>query len=101
MLFIILLSGFAYAESDIDQWKESKKTYRDLIDEGFEVKAYDTNTIKLDGNLIMLLFVTVLQKEKEVFECQEYQTLDNNLQTLQMSFVCKKIVQPFKIGITS
>ena len=47
----------------------------------------------------MLFFVTVLQKEKEVYECQEYQTIDEKLQTLSLSFVCRKITQPYKIGI--
>ena len=42
----------------------------------FEVKSYSTNNIKTRDGLIFLLFITVLQKEKTVFECQEYQTLD-------------------------
>ena len=33
------------AETNTDQWKDSKKTYKDLIEEGFEIKSYDTNTI--------------------------------------------------------
>ena len=74
-------------------------TYKDLIDEGFEVKAYDTSALKTESGLILMFFVTVLQKNKEVYECQEYQTVDENLQTLDLSFICRKITQPYKIGI--
>ena len=101
LFFILLLfvNSALYAESDIDQWEDSEKTYKDLIDEGFEVKAYDTSTLKTESGLILMFFVTVLQKNKEVYECQEYQTVDGNLQTLDLSFVCRKITQPYKIGI--
>ena len=53
-------------ESSIDQWEDTKKTYKDLISEGFEVKAYDSTTIRSDNGLILILFVTVLQKNNEV-----------------------------------
>ena len=101
LFFIILLffNSVLYAESDIDQWHDSEKTYKDLIDDGFEVKAYDTSTLKTESGLILMFFVTVLQKDREVYECQEYQTVDENLQTLNLSFVCRKITQPYKIGI--
>ena len=101
LFFIILLffNSVLYAESDIDQWYDSEKTYKDLIDDGFEVKAYDTSTLKIESGLILMFFVTVLQKDREVYECQEYQTVDENLQTLDLSFVCRKITQPYKIGI--
>ena len=46
-----------------------------------------------------MFFVTVLQKENEIYECKEYQTLDNTLQTLDLSFVCKKLTQPYKSGM--
>ena len=98
-IFLFFVNSVLYAESDIDQWKDSEKTYKDLIDDGFEVKAYDTNTLKTKNGLILMFFVTVLQKKKEVYECQEYQTVDENLQTLDLSFVCRKITQPYKIGI--
>ena len=98
-IFLLFVNSALYAEPDIDQWKDSKKTYKDLIDEGFEVKAYDTSTLKTTNGLILMFFVTVLQKNKEVYECQEYQTVDENLQTLDLSFVCRKITQPYKIGI--
>ena len=98
-IFLLFVNSALYAEPDIDQWKDSKKTYKDLIDEGFEVKAYDTSTLKTENGLILMFFVTVLQKNKEVYECQEYQTVDENLQTLNLSFVCRKITQPYKIGI--
>ncbi len=47
----------------------------------------------------VMFFVTVLQKESEIYECQEYQTLDSTLQTLDLSFVCKRVVQPYNSGI--
>jgi len=98
-IFLLFVSFVLYAEPDIDQWEDSEKTYKDLIDDGFEVKAYDTSTLKTNSGLILMFFVTVLQKDKEVYECQEYQTVDENLQTLDLSFVCRKITQPYKIGI--
>ena len=88
-----------HAETNIDQWQDSNKTYKDLIEEGFEVKAYDTSTLTTESGLILMFFVTVLQKDKEVYECQEYQTVDETLQTLDLNFICRKIVQPYKIGI--
>ena len=98
-IFLLFVNSVLYAEPDIDQWEDSEKTYKDLIDEGFEVKAYDTSTLKTESGLILMFFVTVLQKNKEVYECQEYQTVDANLQTLDLSFICRKITQPYKIGI--
>lgn len=98
-LLFFFISPNLEAEAEIDQWQDSAKTYKDLIDEGFEVKAYDTNTINTEKGLILLFFVTVLQKNREVYECQEYQTIDESLKTLDLSFVCRKIVQPYKIGI--
>ena len=99
ILTIISLSGLSFAKTSLDQWEDSKKTYKDLIDEGFEIKSYDTVTIEPDGLLIILLFVTVLQKNNEVFECQEYQTLDKKMDTLNISIVCKKLVQPYQRGL--
>ena len=100
ILFIfIFLSGLVKAESDIDQWIDSQKTYKDLINEGFEVKSYDTTTINVQGEIIIILFVTVLQKNTDVFECQEYQTLDGNMQTLDLSIVCRELTQPYQRGV--
>ena len=100
LLFLFIFFNIALkAETDIDQWQDTDKTYKDLVNEGFEVKAYDTNTLKMDNGIILMFFVTVLQKGKEVYECREYQTLDESLQTLNLSFVCRKIVQPYNLGI--
>ena len=100
LIFVIyLFSTAVFAEDNMDQWQNSKKTYKDLIDEGFEVKAYDFDTLKLDNGYFLMLFVTVLQKGKEVYECQEYQTLDENLQTLDLSLVCRQNVQPYQQGV--
>ena len=102
-LFLIIIFIFyntsIFAEVDTDQWQDSNLTYKDLIDQGFEVKAYDTSTITADGGLILLFFVTVLQKEKEVYECQEYQTLDVNMKTLDMSVMCRELTQPYQRGV--
>ena len=98
-IFFLFINFSLHADSDIDQWQDSDKTYKDLIDEGFEVKAYDTSTLKTESGLILLFFVTVLQKDKEVYECQEYQTLDATLETIDLFFQCRKIAQPYKIGI--
>ena len=99
ILFLIFFTTNLSADSNIDQWSDSKKTYKDLIDDGFKVKAYDTVTINTEGGLIILLFITVLQKEEDVYECQEYQTVDENMQTLDMTLICRRITQPYKIGI--
>ena len=99
---VFILSFFSFAaltEADIDQWQDSEKTYSDLVDEGFEIKAYDINTITSDNGFLLMFFVTVLQKDKEVYECQEYQTLGETMETLDMRFVCRKLVQPYKMGI--
>ena len=99
ILFLLLFSRNIFAINDIDQWKDTKKTYKDLIEEGFEVKAYDTNTINIEGRLIIILFVTVIKKEKKVYECQEYQTLDSAMQTLDMSIVCRELSKPYQRGV--
>ena len=94
-----LWSLSVHGESNIDQWIDDNKTYYDLIQEGFEVKAYDTTTINAQGGIIIILFVTVLQKDADVFECQEYQTLDGNMQTLDLSIVCRELTQPYQRGV--
>jgi hypothetical protein len=99
IIFLIFFSTSVFAENNIDQWIDSEKTYKDLIEEGFEVKAYDTNTINVEDGLIILLFITVLQKEKEIYECQEYQTLDSGMKTLDLSLVCRELSQPYQRGI--
>ena len=98
-LLFFVLSLPVFAEIEIDQWKDSDKTYYDLIQEGFEVKAYNITNINTKKDYIFMFFVTVLQKNTQVYECQEYQTLDINMQTLDMNFVCRKLVQPYKRGL--
>ena len=98
-LFCIFLSLPVISETDIDQWQDDNKTYYDLIQEGFEVKAYDITNLKVQNGYIFMLFVTVLQKNTLVYECQEYQTLDTNMQTLDMNFVCRQLVKPYKKGL--
>ena len=99
VFLLVILSGFVQAQSDIDQWKNSEKTYKELINDGFEIKSYDTTSINSKGGLTILLFITVLQKNKEVFECQEYQTLDKDMNTLDMSLLCRELTQPYQRGI--
>ena len=70
-----------------------------MILEGFEVKAYDMDSINTNNGFTILMFVTVLQKNEIVYECQEYQTIDNNMDTLDLSFVCRELVQPYEHGI--
>ncbi len=99
IISFVFFSYVTYAKNHIDQWTDTDNTYLDLIEEGFEVKGYDISEIKLDDGLMLLLFVTVLQKNKEVYECHEYQTLDNTMTTLDMSLVCRKLSQPFTKGL--
>ena len=87
------------ANPNTDQWLESEKTYKDLINEGFEVKSYAINNIETANGLYILLFVTVLQKDNELYECQEYQTIDKMIETLDMTLICKELVQPYERGL--
>ena len=95
----ILFSNISYGNPNSDQWLDTNKSYKDLIEEGFEVKGYDINTIETESGLKLILFVTVLQNGKKVFECQEYQTLDSTLETLDLQIVCRQLVQPYERGI--
>ena len=87
------------ANPNTDQWLESEKTYKDLINEGFEVKSYAINNIETANGLYIILFVTVLQKDNELYECQEYQTIDKMIETLDMTLICKELVQPYERGL--
>ena len=92
-------TSFVNANPNTDQWLESEKTYKDLINEGFEVKSYAINNIETANGLYILLFVTVLQKDNELYECQEYQTIDKMIETLDMTLICKELVQPYERGL--
>ena len=98
-IFIYSLPLVANANPNADQWIQSDKTYKDLINEGFEVKSYAINNIEAANGLYVLLFVTVLQKNNEIYECQEYQTIDKAIETLDMTLVCKELVQPYEKGL--
>ena len=97
-IILMIISKFSFADPNIDQWLETEKTYKDLVNEGYEVKSYSISNIQLDNGML-ILFVTVLQKDEDLFECQEYQTMDQNLDTLDMNFICKQLVQPYQRGI--
>ena len=99
LLFFLLFTSFSNANPNADQWIESDKTYKDLINEGFEVKSYSMNNIETANGLYILLFVTVLQRDNEIFECQEYQTIDKMIETLDMQLICKELVQPYERGL--
>ena len=58
-----------------DQWMETDKSYKDLINEGFEVKSYAMNTIETENGLYILLFVTVLQKKKNYMNVKNIKLL--------------------------
>ena len=96
---LFFITSLAYANPNTDQWIESDKSYKDLINQGFEVKSYAMNTIENINGLYILLFVTVLQKAKELYECQEYQTIDKTIETIDMTLVCKELVQPYERGL--
>ena len=98
-IFIYFFSNLLFANPNADQWMDSDKSYKDLVDEGFEVKGYDINKIETDNGIMLLLFVTVLQKNDDIYECQEYQTLDKTLETLDMQLVCRQLVQPYERGL--
>ena len=95
----LLFSNLSFANPNIDQWLESEKSYKDLINEGFEVKSYAISDIEVGDGLTIILFVTVLQKDQNLYECQEYQTINENVETLDMNLICKELVQPFERGV--
>ena len=96
---VMTFTSLVNANPNTDQWLESEKTYKDLINEGFEVKSYAINNIETANGLYILLFVTVLQKGNELYECQEYQTIDKKIETLDMTLICKELVQPYERGL--
>ena len=98
-VIVMAFSSVLNANPNTDQWLESEKTYKDLINEGFEVKSYAINDIETANGLYVLLFVTVLQKDNELYECQEYQTIDKMIETLDMTLICKELVQPYERGL--
>ena len=99
VIVVMAFTSFANANPNTDQWLESEKTYKDLINEGFEIKSYAINDIETANGLYVLLFVTVLQKDNEIYECQEYQTIDKMIDTLDMTLICKELVQPYERGL--
>tara|TARA_B100000963_G_C22484440_1_gene606222 strand:- start:530 stop:865 length:336 start_codon:yes stop_codon:yes gene_type:complete len=101
-LITLLLMTFTtnvIANPNLDQWLDTEKSYKDLIDEGYEVKSYSISDIQTSNGLMLILFVTVLQKDNDLYECQEYQTMDQSLETLDMTLICKQLVQPYQKGI--
>ena len=101
IFFFLILTKLVIANPNLDQWLDTEKTYKDLINEGYEVKSYSISDIQTSNGLMLLLFVTVLQKDNDIFECQEYQTMDQNLETLDMNLICKQLVQPYERGLAT
>ncbi len=103
LIFVLMLTltNIALSDPNLDQWLDTEKTYKDLINEGYEVKSYSISDIQTSNGLMLLLFVTVLQKDNDIFECQEYQTMDQNLETLDMNLICKQLVQPYERGLAT
>ena len=99
VIMVMTFTSLVNANPNTDQWLESEKTYKDLINEGFEIKSYAINDIETANGLYVLLFVTVLQKNNEIYECQEYQTIDKMIDTLDMTLICKELVQPYERGL--
>ena len=99
VIVVMTFTSLVNANPNTDQWLESEKTYKDLINEGFDVKSYAINNIETANGLYILLFVTVLQKDNELYECQEYQTIDKKIETLDMTLICKELVQPYERGL--
>ena len=99
VIVVMAFTSFVNANPNTDQWLESEKTYKDLINEGFEIKSYAINDIETANGLYVLLFVTVLQKDNEIYECQEYQTINKMIDTLDMTLICKELVQPYERGL--
>ena len=99
VIMVMTFTSLVNANPNTDQWLDSEKTYKDLINEGFEVKSYAINDIETANGLYVLLFVTVLQKNNELYECQEYQTIDKMIETLDMTLICKELVQPYERGL--
>tara|TARA_B100001057_G_scaffold432888_1_gene461343 strand:+ start:1367 stop:1702 length:336 start_codon:yes stop_codon:yes gene_type:complete len=99
LIVLMINSKFSFADPNVDQWLDTEKTYKDLVNEGYEIKSYSISDIQLNNGLMLILFVTVLQKNDDLYECQEYQTMDQNLETLDMNLICKQLVQPYQRGI--
>ena len=98
---MLTFTNIASSNPNVDQWLDTEKTYKDLINDGYEVKSYSISDIQTSNGLMLLLFVTVLQKDNDIFECQEYQTMDQNLETLDMNLICKQLVQPYERGLAT
>ena len=99
ILFFTIFSNSVLSNPNLDQWLDTEKSYKDLINEGFEVKSYSISNIETTNGLLLILFVTVLQNKDGLYECQEYQTMDQNLETLDMNLICKQLVQPYQRGV--
>ena len=51
VILFMTFTSLVNANPNTDQWLESEKTYKDLINEGFEVKSYAINNIETANGL--------------------------------------------------
>ena len=58
-IIILIFSTSIFANPNLDQWLDTEKTYKDLINNGYEVKSYSIIDIQTVNGLMLLLFVTV------------------------------------------
>ena len=75
----ILFSKLSFANPNIDQWLESEKSYKDLINEGFEVKSYAISDIEV-GNGLTIIFYSLLFFKK----IRKYTSARNIKQLMKM-----------------
>ena len=64
IIFLLCLMSFSFVKADpnLDQWLDTEKTYKDLINEGFEVKSYTFNNVETANELYILLFILPISK---------------------------------------
>jgi len=59
---LIVFNKNVIANPNADQWQDSNKSYKDLIQEGFEVKAYSMNTIETNSGLQLYYLLQFCKK---------------------------------------
>ena len=70
VILTLIFSSSILANPNLDQWLESEKTYKDLINDGYEVKSYSINDIEISNGLLLpkgLIFfiASTLKKESD------------------------------------
>ena len=52
ILFFTIFSNSVLSNPNLDQWLDTEKSYKDLINEGFEVKSYSISNIETTNGLL-------------------------------------------------